>query len=426
MCEDYVLKKQDRSLVSSVLKSYVDIIKDKTQCLNQVPALLPASDTINEITNRILSLSGEIELSPIKRPFRVFLISGMPNSGKTAWTAHYRNHYPTTLRFCLDSFFKNPKYQKVVGPISNIHKHCVNRGFKKDLYFQVVASAIEDSLSKHTGLRDVLIEGFSLQFIRQDIIKFLKDCGCDEFIKLDFSNYSFNYSGQLINFKAAHKKGIAKACRRSFMQMAQIDFNQIKKKIDYQSFPQFSHIGDSDSPQKLQQSKLELKENDSFLDIGCNTGYFCFEAAKQTSGRILGIDGNAGPINAAIKLNKNIFKKQNIEFKVCRAFSFSGETFDVIFCASTFHYFKEQQKHFFELLHSLLNNEGIALIEIETLPNNQDSPQWSTGNKLKVHYPNQKWIEKMSEPFLEIVDVYDSIEQPGSEYPRLFYKFKKK
>src|SRR3546814_11198432 len=60
--------------------------------------------------------------------------------------------------------------------------------------------------------------------------------------------------------------------------------------VQYQSFPDAA--GDSHTLDKLKALKLPDLKGKSFLDIGCNEGFFCGFASYQGAERSVGIDSS--------------------------------------------------------------------------------------------------------------------------------------
>jgi len=82
---------------------------------------------------------------------------------------------------------------------------------------------------------------------------------------------------------------------------------------------------------------LDIKQSESVLDLGCGTGNLTSQMRKMSKGRIVGVDVSEGMIQEAIKKYKN----EEIEFYVKSAYDLSFDNdFDVIFCNSTFQWFK--------------------------------------------------------------------------------------
>lgn len=123
----------------------------------------------------------------------------------------------------------------------------------------------------------------------------------------------------------------------------------------YQTFPDIS--GSSQSFEKLKTLKLPPLKDVSFLDVGCNEGFFCGFAKFQGAKRVVGIDHNKSFIDQA----KNRFP--GIDF-VCQAWDqpVSGP-FDVILLASALHYANDQKKLIDSLI-EYLSPRGTLVLEI--------------------------------------------------------------
>ena len=61
------------------------------------------------------------------------------------------------------------------------------------------------------------------------------------------------------------------------------------RSMPYQSIDGISGIRNTNSRLKLMNFPDDL-ENESVLDLGCNTGVFCVEAKKRNAGRVMGVD----------------------------------------------------------------------------------------------------------------------------------------
>lgn len=107
----------------------------------------------------------------------------------------------------------------------------------------------------------------------------------------------------------------------------------------YQSFP--GRDGDSDSMRKLAALALPPLAAKSFLDLGCNEGYFCGYAFFDGASRIVGVDCNESFLKQArMKFPQCDFRNGNWEDlgSVLKP----EEKFDVILCASALHYASDQ------------------------------------------------------------------------------------
>lgn len=102
------------------------------------------------------------------------------------------------------------------------------------------------------------------------------------------------------------------------------------KRVSYQSFP--GQKGSSDSMAKLEAIRLPDLTGKSFLDIGCNEGFFCGEALRRGASRVVGIDASEESIRRA----KARFP--DIDFRCQTWDRLPDEEFDVIIMLSALHY----------------------------------------------------------------------------------------
>lgn len=125
----------------------------------------------------------------------------------------------------------------------------------------------------------------------------------------------------------------------------------------YQSFS--DQKGMDDSLLKLHSLKLPSLVSKSFLDIGCNEGFFCGAAAEGGANKIVGIDSS----EMAIKKAKLRFPE--IEFHAQDWGILPNEKFDVILFLSALHYLGslESIKNFFFKISQALISDGVIVIE---------------------------------------------------------------
>lgn len=123
----------------------------------------------------------------------------------------------------------------------------------------------------------------------------------------------------------------------------------------YQTFPY--RTGASDSAAKLVSLAIPPLAAKSFLDVGCNEGFFCGYAFFQGARRVLGIDRDQRAIEAA---------RQRFPECVFQARDWDEpgpeEYFDVILCASALEYAVDQER----LIRSLMDKlapEGVLVLE---------------------------------------------------------------
>lgn len=123
----------------------------------------------------------------------------------------------------------------------------------------------------------------------------------------------------------------------------------------YQSFPDAA--GDSHTLDKLKALKLPDFDGKSFLDVGCNEGFFCGFARFQGASRVVGIDHSQGFISRARS------RFPDCEF-ICTGWDqLPDERFDVILLASALHY-ADDQPALIKTLTGMLTPDGVLVLEV--------------------------------------------------------------
>lgn len=127
--------------------------------------------------------------------------------------------------------------------------------------------------------------------------------------------------------------------------------------MPYQTFD--DQAGDSRSPDKLK--KLHFPANMrgmSFLDIGCNEGYFCIEAVRRGASRVIGIDSNPEVLERA-RLRAHgmpiTYLQQSWQ-------QLPNERFDIVLMASSLHY-EPSPKLLVREICKRLKNTGLFILE---------------------------------------------------------------
>ncbi len=86
---------------------------------------------------------------------------------------------------------------------------------------------------------------------------------------------------------------------------------------------------------------LEIRDNDDILDLGCGVGNHTMKLREITEGKVVGIDPSEGMIKEAKEKSKGF----DIIFEVKSAEDMDYyECFDVIFCNSSFQWFRNPEK----------------------------------------------------------------------------------
>lgn len=125
----------------------------------------------------------------------------------------------------------------------------------------------------------------------------------------------------------------------------------------YQSFE--GQKGDSDSFAKLEKLRLPKDmSGKSFLDIGCNEGFFCLEAVKRGASRVVGVDIDAKVLERA----RNRAEGKPITYKQSTWWELPKEKFDIILMSSALHYEPRPRELVAEIAKRLAP-DGIFILE---------------------------------------------------------------
>lgn len=131
--------------------------------------------------------------------------------------------------------------------------------------------------------------------------------------------------------------------------------------MPYQSFP--GETGDSDSNAKLAAVRLPDLAGKTFLDVGCNEGFFCFEALNRGARQVVGIDRNEKFIDDARKRAEALKVPPGAITFECRSWDgLPDQKFDVVLLLSALHYAADQAA----LIHKLcghLTPDGVLILE---------------------------------------------------------------
>lgn len=123
----------------------------------------------------------------------------------------------------------------------------------------------------------------------------------------------------------------------------------------YQSFPDAE--GASRTFDKLLGLKLPSLEGRSFLDVGCNEGFFCGFAQFDGAARVVGID------KSQLFIERARDRFPGVEFLQQGWEDLPEGRFDVILLASALHYAEDQAELIGRLVERL-SNDGILVLEL--------------------------------------------------------------
>jgi len=135
----------------------------------------------------------------------------------------------------------------------------------------------------------------------------------------------------------------------------------------YQSFP--GAAGDSHTLDKLKALHMPVLEGRSFLDVGCNEGFFCGFARFSGATRVVGIDHSAEFVRRAQS------RFPDCEFHAKDWSGLPEGTFDVILLASALHY-ADDQGALIDRLVEKLSPDGVLVLELGIV--SSDKAEWVT------------------------------------------------
>lgn len=184
----------------------------------------------------------------------------------------------------------------------------------------------------------------------------------------------------------------------------------------YQTFPWIK--GSSSSFEKLLALELPNLENKSFLDVGCNEGFFCGFARFAGAKKVTGVDINQSYLDIA----KALFP--DCEF-ICQSWdSFGEEKYDVILNSSAIHY-AEDPKKLIDLLVSRLAPNGTLVLEIGIAPGEHNGFVEVTRAIDKRYFPTSAKVREMLEDHVYKY-ITQSVQQAGDPIPRYVYHISRK
>jgi len=108
--------------------------------------------------------------------------------------------------------------------------------------------------------------------------------------------------------------------------------------------------------------KLDIKQGQKILEVGCGWGGMAFEIAKQKGCEVTGISLSKNQINYCQEKAKELGLNNQVNFELADYREIKGE-YDRIFSVGMFeHVGKKFYKSFFESMNKLLKNDGIFLL----------------------------------------------------------------
>lgn len=193
--------------------------------------------------------------------------------------------------------------------------------------------------------------------------------------------------------------------------------------MTYQSFTPGS--GSSDSFGKLNALRLPARlDGKRVLDLGCNHGFFCFEALKRGAKEVVGIDVDPSAIRAANERAKQLELTDRIRFIHSDWDKFNEIEFDLILLLSSLHYAKDQPK-LLEKISKMLSKDGMLVLEAGMFPTAKR--EWTSIIRGTppytdmVEYPNKVEMFRILSRHFAFRVIGKSVLQPGDMVSRFVF-----
>jgi hypothetical protein len=363
----------------------------------------------------------------------VFLVSGMPGNGKSWFAINYSNTISNTVIFHIDVLFSYIREEfpdeDGIKETFDIFRYINSIHFNKESFLRLFREKFLAFMVDKIKCNSIIIEGYVCDILYEEIKQTIKSLyNFENFYnivcKLDQIGYGVLLNGNHIGY--ANQKNYDKIIRN--IHSIIIEQKNIIRNTTYQQYPWITNIN-SKSEEKYEKSIKSCNfVGKTFIDFGCNSGWFCFRAKERGSLKTLGIDRGENWIKLANDINCSIYNYGNMEWYFCDIFDFSVETtYDIIFCASTFHYFGEKQKQFIELIHKMSDEKSEVFLEVEISPKKDVDIDWASRNSdsCPMAYPTMSGFLNMVNGLFKIESTTESAFQPGSLYTRYFFKMRK-
>ena len=152
---------------------------------------------------------------------------------------------------------------------------------------------------------------------------------------------------------------VAEAIARGDIRSASAHYERYGRREGRQ--PHDGTIIDSDNDKKLMALRLPDLTGKSFLEIGCNDGFFCHYAKRMGASRVVGIDVVADSVEKAKALDPGI------EFLCQSLDTLPNGPFDVILSSSVLHRAPDPHRHI-RRIHQTLAGDGLFILECAIAP----------------------------------------------------------
>lgn len=385
----------------------------------------------------------------------IYLVTGLPNQGKTSFAVAFgkikslyqidgldpkQENLPcyiiSTDRLFYLCIGEDPASSKV-SILSYIHTR-LDKGQKDFLkeFFHYLKPHLLEALAAYPV--ELIVEGYALNFIKDEIREFLKDHGAVHHIRI--RNHTIHCDELVLKASSdlnpvnAYDERMPEIYRSSLFRLwehiRKKQIERVKPRLTYQSFQDLGlKVANSNSEKKLHKLALPLNLKEKrILDIGCNTGLMPIQF-RLRGASVVGLDYNEDFLKTASEVANTVYRLDGVSFYLGDVFEYEGSGFDYVVAASVFHYFRERQAEFMEKAASWLKPGGVLVLECGVSEERREEPhiqKFKRGvDPTPCFFPNVRAYVELAPQFsLEFFG--SSVAQPGDPIPRKVIHFKKK
>jgi 2-polyprenyl-3-methyl-5-hydroxy-6-metoxy-1,4-benzoquinol methylase len=346
----------------------------------------------------------------------VYFLSGEPKNGKTTIAGKF-NLRVIALDELFLQYYNNLTGTDHRGKFSIWHTWPKLSDSEKNDF----GAIIENELHKFIISSDteIVFDGWLLKFFKESIkVKF-----ADALLICDISVMKYCCHVDNVVFindnEADIEKNIVIPVKQYFRGKTLKSLN-----INYHYFEKIG-IGNpiQKSAQKYAAFNLsDIIKNKIVLDIGCNSGYNCFNMSLTASG-VTGLDILPVALKNAAVIKHFLYNSGKINFIQGNILDFNQDTYDVILASSIIHYFVAAQQQFIDKCLELLTDQGILVLELGIA---EHSFITKRADNILCEYPSEHALLNVLCKNFNLIYKSPSVNQAGDSVPRFIYHLQKK